>query len=507
MQRLVAHIAALGLAAAVAWGCGGSDGPTGPGDDPGSAGFDVELRFVDDFTDAREETIRAAMAPWEEALGDLPEYTVPELGTCFTRDETVDDLLVAVRKEAIDGAGGLVATAGPCVIRTDGGAASLPASGVVVFDRADLEEGIPRLGDVATHEVGHVLGLGLDQVEGWRARSDDGLDPHFVGETAVEVFEDELAGHLYLGEGVPLAVEGGEETVAKHWREPNFGGEIMTPVFDDTVNRVSRVTLAALSDMGYPVDLSEADEFELPMPQTTLAPAETATTLSRPAASGRNYGGRAGSPAHRSIVAGANVDGRWDDSLPESELFTGLVRFDLPARPEGVRIAEAMLLTTPRDVASAAPEPEGREVEVVPVTEAWAQRKVTWDDRPALADGPVATFVQIPDEPATPSSPGLTDLAGAWIRGETPNHGLALRVPDADADPAFSVGYWTREEAPDRISAPWLVVRTDAGGGARSARRPAPAPDPALRLGDDVREGTLYGVDHRGVVVRRVEVP
>ena len=49
-----------------------------------------------------------------------------------------------------------------------------------------------------------------------------------------------------------------------HWRESVFGSELMTPnLFVNRREPLSVITLEALTDMGYYVDLSFADDYEL----------------------------------------------------------------------------------------------------------------------------------------------------------------------------------------------------------------------------------------------------
>lgn len=91
---------------------------------------------------------------------------------------------------------------------------------------------------------------------------DKGGDPHFEGELAIEAF-DEAGGDDYDGEKVPVQLE-----VYSHWREDVFGDEIMTPVIDleNDEAPISAITLQAMADAGYEVDVSRADDYELPDP-------------------------------------------------------------------------------------------------------------------------------------------------------------------------------------------------------------------------------------------------
>ena len=70
----------------------------------------------------------------------------------------IDDILINVLLQPIDGPGNVLGAAGACFIRTAGG---LPVFGLMFFDTADLEflETNNLLDEVIVHEMGHVLGF------------------------------------------------------------------------------------------------------------------------------------------------------------------------------------------------------------------------------------------------------------------------------------------------------------------------------------------------------------
>ena len=58
-----------------------------------------------------------------------------------------------------------------------------------------------------------------------------------------------------------------------HWRESVFGDELMTPTISvnaQTAQPLSKVTIASLADLGYRVDLTQADSFSLPSTTQSL---------------------------------------------------------------------------------------------------------------------------------------------------------------------------------------------------------------------------------------------
>lgn len=468
-----------------------------------SPGFDVRLRFVDDFSESEQATIEAAVGPWEAAItGDLAPFfpSAQNADDCSTGTHGIDDLVVVVFLEDIDGEGGVLAQAAPCLARVNSsGEFTTAISGRVFVDRADLDN--PQLEEIATHEVGHVLGIGVGGLVGWGSNTVDlgTFDPSFTGPAAESAFDD-LGGEAHLSNGVPLANQGGGGTAGAHWREDNLQTELMTGFINSGVdNPLSRLSLAALDDIGYDVDLSQADSYTLPMPQTAVWEAEADATLSRPASSGENFGVPPGSPLDTAIVAGAN-NGTWTED-PDGERFTGLLRLDAASSlPTGVTVDTVSLLLQVADVDSESP---GKDIEVVPVTDPWDEGTVTWDARPGFGTS-VRTFPHdsVDSGALELSSSALTDLAVDWADGTTPNHGMAFRAPDAGADPNFSVGFVSRHLLPP-LTRPRIEVVAGTGGAVGPALRTAGEPVP---LGDDVRKGRIYGLDRTGQVVRVVEI-
>ena len=81
-------------------------------------------------------------------------------------------------------------------------------------------------------------------------------DAHFAGPQAIAAF-DQAGGTDYQGAKVPLQQNGG------HWHGGVLSGELMAP---RGRGPLSAITLGALSDLGYTVDFSAADPYELPPP-------------------------------------------------------------------------------------------------------------------------------------------------------------------------------------------------------------------------------------------------
>ncbi len=62
---------------------------------------------------------------------------------------------------------------------------------------------------------------------------------------------------------IPLENDGGPGTAFSHWEESIFQSELMTG-FASGGLEMSRMTIAALKDLGYQVNLNEADPYTLP---------------------------------------------------------------------------------------------------------------------------------------------------------------------------------------------------------------------------------------------------
>jgi hypothetical protein len=218
--------------------------------------FTITVRFLDGLTQAQMDAFAAAADRWVTVIvGDLPEVRVD--------GEVIDDVLVVARGKDIDGDGHILGQARITHQRRRGPEpwSLLPARGEMTFDKADLArmEAAGTLGDVITHEMGHVIGVGgLWAPKGLLAGPVG--DPRFTGAAAVAEYR-KLSG---AATDVPVENTGGPGTAGVHWREHDFGNELMTGFVNRAVNPLSRITAASLGDLGYQVDIDAADEYELP---------------------------------------------------------------------------------------------------------------------------------------------------------------------------------------------------------------------------------------------------
>lgn len=257
--------------------------------------FNIDLVFLNSGTPAQDSAFTRAARRWESILvGDLQDYnlagtgnTVPS-GCVQSQPELpdIDDLLIYVSIDSIDGPSGTLGQAAPCLQRAvnDYSYLGLPFVGVMRFDEADLQVllELDDLDEVILHEMGHVLGFGTlcqwavagtsgcENAQGLLVNpslpSHKGADTHFTGAHAIQGF-DAVGGSSYTHAKVPVENQAGEGSGDSHWRESVFDTELMTPSLDaGRTNALSVVTLMQFMDLGYQVDVTKADSYALPTP-------------------------------------------------------------------------------------------------------------------------------------------------------------------------------------------------------------------------------------------------
>lgn len=233
-------------------------------------GFQIALRYLNGGSASQVAAFETARSRWQGAItGDVPDVTgiIPakRCGNGFPTpvfNGTVDDVLIDVLLQPIDGPGAILGAAGPCLVRT---ANSLSLYGIMFFDTADLgfleETGI--LDEVIVHEMGHVLGIGTLWDFGRDLLQGTAADPRFVGPRAVAAYQS------IGGRGISIPVEdgGASGTRFSHWDEETFGSELMTGFIGTGKSPLSVMTIESLGDMGYQVNAGVADRFQVTGPQ------------------------------------------------------------------------------------------------------------------------------------------------------------------------------------------------------------------------------------------------
>src|SRR5438094_4461355 len=232
-----------------------------------SAAYHIDVRYLTAVTHAQREAFDSAAAQWERLIyGDVPDELASfPAGTCGPGtpviNEIIDDIIIYVQLDSIDGPGKILGQAGPCLLRDQ---SFQPGVGVMHFDTADVA-GLLAAGkfdEVVRHEMGHVLGFGTI----WQALgllSDaGGTDPHFVGAQATAAF-DRNGGQPYsAGAKVPVENCCGPGTQDGHWRETVFETALMTGFLDSGVpNPLSVITTAAMGDLGYVVNYAASEPY------------------------------------------------------------------------------------------------------------------------------------------------------------------------------------------------------------------------------------------------------
>jgi hypothetical protein len=274
-----------GVAAPAVWRLGATPGPqrvravvdgiapiefTAQATAPPPSQFRIEIRYPDAQPNpAQQAAFDRAVSRWQEAIiGDVPDISlnIPAEGFgCYpAMTETVDDVIIFARLVAIDGPGGVLGQARPCLIR-QGTVQTI--IGLMQFDTADLTslENAGQLEAVILHEMAHVLGFFHFIWPAGIATGIGGSDPFFRGITARAAFLHAAGGPgVFAGNIVPLENVGGPGSRDSHWRETVLRTELMTSILNSgAVNPLSAITLSLFRDLGYVVNDAVADSYSL----------------------------------------------------------------------------------------------------------------------------------------------------------------------------------------------------------------------------------------------------
>lgn len=236
--------------------------------------FNIELVFINHGTPSQDEAIAAAAVRWMGIVrSELPDVDFSAnpvaADACIAGqplvNDVVDDLRIFVDLIPIDGPFGILAQAGWCLRRGSG----LPIIGVMQFDVADLDllAVTGNMGTLVIHEMGHVLGIGtlwdeFGLLQNPSLPSSQGADTHFTGSLAIAAF-DAAGGVTYTGGAkVPVENMAGVGSGDGHWRETPLDDELMTPFLNSgQPNPLSTISIQSLADLGYTVDVAQADSY------------------------------------------------------------------------------------------------------------------------------------------------------------------------------------------------------------------------------------------------------
>ena len=252
-----------------------------------NSGFDIDLVFVDNGLSKRQRaTIELAAIRWEEIIiGDVQDmfYSREDYGyvdapswsgkgTRIIIKEPIDDIRIFVSAVQVEGRN-FAAIAAPYSTWPD--LNRPPIFGWINFDPVSADQledsryGVNTFYNVAVHEIAHALGFHKYYL-GYRTSNkpnilsgftwDEGL--LYVGDNATEYLSFMIQGFLSLEDppplnGVPL-IDGG------HLRDSFFGDEAMIAGWSSPYRSpVSIITMLMLKDIGYEIDFSKADDYDL----------------------------------------------------------------------------------------------------------------------------------------------------------------------------------------------------------------------------------------------------
>jgi hypothetical protein len=181
---------------------------------------------------------------------------------------TIDGIVIYASMDSIDGRNKVLAQSGPCYTRTkpDGSTDFRTAIGVMKFDTADIASlaSSGNLQEVVTHEMLHVLGFGAfwDSTAGnANLLINYGPNVSYIGAGGIAGCKS-LGGINTCASSVPVeGIQGGVGTIDSHWRETTFGNELMTGFINQGKNPLSIMSIRALEDLGYTVDVNAADPY------------------------------------------------------------------------------------------------------------------------------------------------------------------------------------------------------------------------------------------------------
>ena len=221
-----------------------------------TSSFNIDVVWVGARPASVDSAVRAAIARWESVIAtNIGAAFISGVSTADDFFGVVDDVRVYVQVATIDGPGGTAGSAGARIVRVS---SELPVISAITLDRDDISRlSAADLRDIALHEMAHALGfatvwdnLGLVS----------GPDTHFNGAKAIAAF-DAAGGSGYAGEKVPA------DSDEAHWRGSVFGAnELMIGSFigGSSQRPMSAITVQSMADIGYTVNVSQADAYTLP---------------------------------------------------------------------------------------------------------------------------------------------------------------------------------------------------------------------------------------------------
>lgn len=261
------------LLAASGLSCG-SPSTSGPGEGPPSD-FDFEVRYLGSPpTGATLESFETAYADVRQVVtGALTLVGIPTGFTNLRQCDPVYDgfadiprdnipgVVVYIYVTSIDGVGGTLGSAGPCLVRNN----NLTALGVMRLDAADVAnlQASGNLTKVVLHELFHVLGFGTMWPDAGLIDSSTASNARFTGAQGTAACATFNGGASECAVSVPAHSDDGPGSRYTHWRESIFGNELMTPFLGGGGSPLSATSIRSLADLGYQVSTLRAEAFTI----------------------------------------------------------------------------------------------------------------------------------------------------------------------------------------------------------------------------------------------------
>jgi hypothetical protein len=269
--------------------CDGRNGPTSGVTQPSE--FSLELRYlgtpptapIQASFDLAASIIRGTITgPLTNATLPSDFKNVSECDASLTGFDNVprtviSGVVVYISVVPIDGVGGTLGSAGPCIVRS-AAQRYLPVLGVMRLDAADVNNLSVGgyLTTVVLHELLHVLGFGTIWTDLSLLSGAATPDARFVGAGARAACADLHGGAAVCATTVPVHSTDGVGSRDTHWRESVFTNEIMTPFLEQGPNPFSAMTVRSLGDLGYVVSTALADNFTIATAALRAAPSADA---------------------------------------------------------------------------------------------------------------------------------------------------------------------------------------------------------------------------------------
>lgn len=233
--------------------------------------FQVSLRF---------ENVADDSLSWSDCFRELMENAIGHYEAILAENTDVPSFDLVVRYDPItcrpDVAFACGGPRGALVTRADstryysGGQViyPIPSAYSQPFGRPPLR----REYETMLHEVGHAFGVGitwhgnlnpsLASLVNGVSRATGELDTHFPGPQAVAAF-NAAGGSGYPHGKVPVMNDPSSPGANAHWRAV-VCGEVMSYCLVDDKQHLTAITVGALADLGWKVDLSHAEPYTLP---------------------------------------------------------------------------------------------------------------------------------------------------------------------------------------------------------------------------------------------------